>query len=566
MSTQTLAQPASTGQVKRNVKPIISYFYKWEREIPKNIFLRQPTGNQWKEYTWAEVGDQARRMASALQAMNLPKGSNVGIVSKNCAHWVISDLAIMLAGHVSVPFYPTLVADKLNEVLTHSGTKVLFIGKLDDWKSMQDGIPADVHCITYPESPAESPNFTKWNSLIAQHQPMKDNPLPELQDLFTIIYTSGTTGMPKGVMHTYYTMAYTLENASKILQINSNQDRFFSYLPLCHIAERQIVEAAALYAGGSISFVENLDTFKDNLAAVQPTHFLAVPRIWTKFQLGILEKMPQKKLNTFLKIPILSGIVKSKLKKALGLSKAKLILTGAAPMPPTLLSWYHKLGINIQEAYGMTENGGCCTLMRHNNVKIGTVGQAYPDCEIKIDPENGELLMKAEWVMTGYYQEPEITAKTIIDGWLHTGDMGEIDQNGFLRITGRVKDQFKTAKGEFVVPGPIEAAFADNNFIEQICLVGRGLAQPVALIVLSEMGLKADKQAVTDSLETTLKAVNQGAMSHEKVQKIVIAKNAWSVENGMLTPTLKIKRNVLEDVYGTKLEGWENQKPRIIWE
>ncbi|TAE68317.1 MAG: AMP-dependent synthetase [Bacteroidetes bacterium] len=551
-----------------DVKPLISYLYHWEKTIPNNVYLRQPNGNLWTEYTWKQVAEQVRRMAAALKGMNLPKGSNIGLVSKNCSHWIMADLAIMMAGYVSVPFYPTLDAEKINQVVVHSGCKVLFVGKLDDWKSMKDGIPADVHKISFPEVTAEKDCNTKWNDLIAKHLPMEENYIPNVHDLFTIIYTSGTTGMPKGVMHTYYTVATPIKAAAGVLKVGANSDKYFSYLPLCHIAERAIVEAASLYSGGSVSFVETLDSFKDNLASVQPTHFLAVPRIWTKFQQGILAKMPQKKLDLFLRIPILSGIVKNKIKKGLGLSKAKVVLTGAAPMPPTLITWFQKLGITVQEAYGMTENAGCCTLMLPDNIRIGTVGNPYPHCELKISETDGEILMKAEWVMVGYYKEPEITAKTIdSNGWLHTGDMGLIDSQGCLKITGRVKDQFKTAKGEFVVPSPIESKFADNSNIEQICLVGRGLGQPLALAVLSELGMKQSQDTIKESLVTTLKQVNTNANNWEKVCKVVIVKTPWSIENGMLTPTLKIKRNVLEDVYGARLEGWENQKGSdVIWE
>ncbi len=549
------------------MKPLVELFYKWEKETPNSVYLRQPNGDNWVEYTWSEVGNQVRRMASVLKAMNLPPQSNIGLVSKNCAHWVMADLAILMAGHVSVPFYPTLTDEKIKEVLDHSGCKVLFIGRLDSWKTMKNGISADIRSITLPESPAEEAGYEKWQDLISQNTPVKENYLPNIHDLCTIIYTSGTTGTPKGVMHTFFTMASALKSALPALKVSMVTDKFFSYLPLCHIAERQIVEVASLASGGSISFVENLDSFSKNLASVQPTHFLAVPRIWTKFQQGILMKMPQKKLNLMLSIPILSGIVKRKIKAGLGLSQAKVMLTGAAPMPASLLKWFHRLGILIQEAYGMTENNGCCTLMRADNVQIGTVGQPYPDCHIQIDPSTQEIMMKADWVMTGYYKDEEKSAEMIKDGWLYTGDMGEY-KNDLLRITGRVKDQFKTTKGEFIIPGPIEAGFADNENVEQVCVLGRNLAQPVALMVLSEVGKKAmhDKKSIEESLEKTLKAVNKDLPSYEKLQQVIICKEGWTIENLILTPTLKIKRNVLEDTFGKYLEKWFDSGKAVIWE
>ncbi len=548
------------------VKSILELFYKWEKSTPNTVYLRQPIRGQWIEYTWREVGNQARKMATALQNMGVTKGTPVGLVSKNSAHWIMCDLAILMAGGVSVPFYPTLDAEKIKQVLDLSGAKILFVGKLDDWKSMKDGIGKDITCIAFPESPSENEaGFLKWNELCAKNPAKVDNYMPHIDDLCTIIYTSGTTGVPKGVMHSYYTMMSPVDSSYSVLHVGSDgSNRFISYLPLCHIAERSVVESASIFSGGTVYFVESLDTFKDNLAYTRPTHFLAVPRIWTKFQQGILEKLPQKRLNFLLKIPIISGIIKNKIKKGLGLDKAKVCITGAAPMPISTIEWFKKIGINIQDAYGMTENTGCCSVAREQNIlKQGT--QNLPDCEIKIDPSTQEVLMKSDWIMLGYYNEPTITANTIKDGWLHTGDMGEY-KDGTLRITGRVKDQFKTSKGEFVVPVPIESKISENTLIEQVCLVGRGLAQPVALVVLSEIGKKSPKEQVENSFKETLKSVNVQVQNWEKVDKFIISKNAWTIENGILTPTLKIKRNVLEDVFGSRLEKWASEKELVIWE
>lgn len=563
----TLENANTSTPAQKDVKLLIEYFYDWEEARANEIYLRQPKGNNWKEYTWKEVGNQVRRMASAIQAMNLPERSNIGIVSKNCAHWIMTDLAIIMSGHVSVPFYPTLQAEQLNQVLTHSECRVLFVGKLDDWSAMKDGVPKEVHCIAYPESPSEVDGFDKWDELTAKHEPLKGKPVADPDDLATIIYTSGTTGMPKGVMHSYRTAVAPMLGAAPVLKVSATTDRFFSYLPLCHIAERAIVETASIYSGGTVSFVESLDTFAKNLQEVAPTHFLAVPRIWTKFQLGILEKMSQSKLNLFLKIPVLSGIVKKKIRTALGLNDTKLLLTGAAPMPPSLIAWYQKLGMNIREAYGMTENCGCCTVMPADQNKLGTIGKPYNGCDMKIEEDTGEICMRAPWVMTGYYKEPEVTAKVLKkDGWLHTGDQGEFDAQGFLKITGRVKDTFKSAKGEYIVPAPIEAKFAVNNNIEQVCVLGRNLPQPIMLIVLSEIGQQASREEVKASLGQTLAQVNSELVNYERLNKVVITKELWTVENGILTPTLKIKRNVLEARYQDHLLNWYEQNDKVTWE
>ena len=285
------------------------------------------------------------------------------------------------------------------------------------------------------------------------------------------------------------------------------------------------------------------------------------------FELGVLEKMPQSKLNLFLKIPVLSSIVKKKIRTALGLNNTKLLLTGAAPMPPTLIAWYQKLGMNVREAYGMTENGGCCTVSPENDIRLGTIGKPYPGCDMKIEEDTGEICMRAPWVMTGYYKDPENTGKVLKEGgWLHTGDQGEFDRDGFLKITGRVKDTFKGAKGEYIVPAPIEAKFAVNNHLEQVCVLGRNLPQPIILAVLSEIGMQASKEEVKESLTETLTKVNTELVNYERLNKLVIVKDPWTVENKMLTPTLKIKRNILEKHYQESLLEWYDIKEKVVWE
>jgi long-subunit acyl-CoA synthetase (AMP-forming) len=561
----------SKQSVNSGVKTNLERFYHWEKNQANRVYLRQPIRGEYKDYTWQAVGNQARKIANALKSMGYEKGTRIGIVSKNCAHWIMADLAIQMAGYISVPFYPSLTADQLNLVLSHSGTQVLFVGKLEVWEGMKDGIPESVKCIAFPHYPGndkiEGKDFLQWDDLIAQYEPMAENYIPALDDLATIIYTSGTTGNPKGVMNSFYNLSVGADKGASYLQINSTDCRFFSYMPLCHIAERALVEGGSIYSGGTIYFAESLESFAKNLQDCQPTHFLAVPRIWTKFQMGILSKMPQKKMDFLLKIPILNTMVKNKIKKGLGLSQAVVILTGAAPMPSVLLEWYKRLGINIQEVYGMTENGGACTIMPVSKNKIGTVGKPYDYVQLKIDPSNGEVLMKSDLVMLGYYREPEMTAEAIdSEGWLHTGDCGEIDNEGFLKLTGRVKEMFKTSKGEYVAPGPIEWKFAANNDIEQINVMGSGLPQPVALVVLSDIGKAKSQAEVKEGLLNSFKTINPELVPYQRLHKIIVCKEPWTVENGLLTPTLKTKRNMLEKKYQTLIEQCYEKREDIIFE
>lgn len=548
------------------LKTVMDYFYHWEKTQPKKIFLRQPFGHRFKDFTWEEAGNQVRQLAAYLVSLDLAPKSPIGLVSKNCAEWIIADLAIMMAGHVSVPFYPTLTGTQLHHVLSHSGCAVLFVGKLDDWLGMKKGVPAEVCCISFPSYNPDSEHI-QWNDIIDRTQPLQGFPLPALNDLFSIIYTSGTTGNPKGVMLTYKAVASAIAATKDILRFDLAETRFFSYLPLCHIAERNIVEATCIGTGGTIYFAESLDTFAQNLAQARPTHFLAVPRIWAKFQLGILAKMPQKKLDLLLRIPIISNIVRKKIRTGLGLNEAELILTGAAPMPTSLIVWFRRLGIKIQEVYGMTENLGAVCMAPRSKPKDGTVGRLYPGIEVKILPDTGEILTRSDWNMMGYFKEPKMTEETIDkDGWIHTGDVGKLDSDGYLKITGRVKEMYKTSKGEYVAPAQIEFGFAGNKLIDQICVVGQRLPQPIALVVLSETARTIEREAITQSLAATLSDLNPKLKSYERVRKIVVIKEAWTVDNNMLTPTLKTKRNVIEKNYEPMMEPWYEGQENIIWE
>ena len=280
--------------------------------------------------------------------------------------------------------------------------------------------------------------------------------------------------------------------------------------------------------------------------------------------MGILQKLPQKKLDKLLKIPVIRGIIKKKILKGLGLEKARIAATGAAPISLPLLKWWESLGLTILEGYGMTENFAYSHLNLPNQEQFGYVGQAMPGVDVRLS-EEGEIQIKNDCLMNGYYKEPELTAETFADGYLRTGDQGSIDENGYLKITGRVKDLFKTGKGKYVVPSPIELKISKSQLIEQVCVTGNGLPQPIALINLSEDGKKLPQKEVENTLDSLLKEVNNTIDKHERPEKLIVLKDDWTVENNVLTPTMKIKRNVVEKTYQEKYESWFEAPNKVIW-
>lgn len=473
----------------------------------------------------------------------------------------MADIAIWMAGHVSVPLYPTLSAGTIQQILTHSESKVLFVGKLDDFQNQKAGIPEGVSCISF--SMYGEKQGKQWDDFIASQLPLRAFAKRDAGELATIKYTSGTTGNPKGVMITFGALHYVTSHALNGFGVKPKGQRFFSYLPLSHIAERMLVEMGGLYSGASISFSESLEKFPDNLMYTRPTVFLAVPRIWAKFKEKIEEKMP--KLDRLLKIPIFNIIVKKAIRKKLGLSKAAWILTGAAPISVSLLEWFKKLDIEIHEVYGMTENLAYSHINLHE-IKFGTVGKVWSDVLVKIS-EQGEIQVKHEGLMTGYFKEPALTAENFAkDGFLKTGDKGEVDAEGFLMLTGRIKDQFKTDKAKFVDPAPIELKLLMNPDIEQVCVVGVGLPQPLALAVLSLSAQAKTREVIDQSILSTLEEVNKMLESYERIKGAIILRQDWTIENGLMTPTLKVKRNEVEKLYVSKYPGWYNRKDSVIWE
>jgi len=544
--------------------------YHWERTAAGRVALTQPMGGGVvRDFTWKEVLDQTRRMAAYLQGQGLKPGDKVAILSKNTAWWLISDFAIWMAGCVSVPLYPTLAADTVRQILEHSEAKLLFVGKLDGFDGMKLGIPPALPCVAMPLAP---PNrYVQWDDIIAKTAPLQGNPVRDGDELSTIMYTSGTTGIPKGVMHSFATFAWSIQAGLKRVPAIKESARMLSYLPLSHVAERALVEHGLLATGMHVYFAESLDTFTSDLQRARPTVFFSVPRLWVKFQQGINAKMPPKKLNRLLGIPILGGIVRKKILTALGLQECEFAAGGAAPMPPDLLRWYNKLGLDLVEVYGMTENCGVSHATLPGRSRPGTVGLPYEGVLCRIDPANGEIQVKSEGLMLGYYKEPEQTKAAFTpDGWLHTGDKGALDAEGNLKITGRVKDLFKTSKGKYVAPAPIEDRLVMHTAVEACCVTGANLGQPLGIVMLNVDAIalardSAGRGELELSLGEHMKRINQALDPHEQLDCLVVVTEPWTVDNGFITPTFKVKRNRIEEVYAPRYERWVGSRKPVLW-
>jgi long-chain acyl-CoA synthetase len=401
MSNTVSSDPVAPGQLA------LQRLYHWEREAPGRVVLTQPLGGgALRDFTWGEAIGEVRRMAAHLRALGYPAGSRVALLSKNCAHWLLADFAIWMAGYVSVPLYPTLAATTIRQILEHSEARLLFVGKLDGWEAMRPGVPASLPCIGLPLAPPN--DYPQWDAIVAATAPLEGDPVRDGNELSTIMYTSGTTGMPKGVMHSFASFAWALGTGLRRVPLGSDA-RLLSYLPLAHVAERALVEHALLATGMHVFFAESLDTFTTDMQRARPTVFFSVPRLWVKFQQAVDAKMPPAKLRRLLRIPIVGRLVSKKVLTALGLDACRFAAGGAAPMPPELLGWYERLGLPISEVYGMTENCGVSHATLPGVQRPGTVGKAYEGVQSRIEPGTGEIQMKSPGLMLGYYKEPELT-------------------------------------------------------------------------------------------------------------------------------------------------------------
>jgi long-chain acyl-CoA synthetase len=551
---------------------ILDYVLDHEAKLGDRVYMTQPIGNnQVVDYTWGQTVDQARRMAAYLQSKGLPRGSKIAILSKNCAHFIMAEVAIWMAGYTTVAIFPTETAETINYVLTHSEASLLFVGKLDTWPHQQPGVPKGLPCVAFPLAPKT--DFDTWDAIVARTAPLQGRPSRNADELAMLIYTSGSTGTPKGVMITF--AAYTRAGEGSAAQVQRlvgvPDNRMLSYLPLAHSFERTWVEGMSLVAGHThLFFAESLDTFLQDLQRTRPTLFLSVPRLWLKFQQGVFAKMPPAKLDRLLGIPILGKVVAKKIRKGLGLDQVKFAGSGSAPIPPGLIAWYRRIGLPLYEGYGMTEDSSYSHMSDEKHNAPGYVGVPQPGVEVKLSGE-GEVLIKSPGQCIGYYKQPELTAASFTeDGFFRTGDLGERTSDGLLKLTGRAKELFKTAKGKYVAPAPIENRINAHPMVELSLVSGVGQPAAYAMVILAEHLRPRMREAelrtqVEKEMHQLLQEINAAVSDHEQLHMIVVAQDPWSIENGFLTPTMKVRRGRIEKAMEPHVESWYATKRRVHW-
>ena len=542
--------------------------YQSEQKRAANTLFTQPWQGQEQTWTWAEAMQEVRRIASFLEAQQYPPGSNIAIMAKNSAWWIMADFAIWMAGHVSIPIFPTVQEASLLAIFKQSRPVACFLGAVEHLPSLEEPCLQSMTWVTFPHH--DRAQMTSWSTLLRDYGPMAGSPVRAADDLATIIYTSGTTGNPKGVMHTFGALSLMAIAVKRALgRAGEPGERILSYLPLAHIAERAIVETSTFFLPLHVFFTEGQASFLADLQRSRATVFFTIPRLLIRFQQGVLEKVPQKKLDVLLRMPIVKSLIQKKILRGLGLGDAWVAASGAAPLPASVIKWYHRLGLNLIEGYGMTETG-ITHVPSPGRDRVGYVGESFDFAVTRIS-DDGEIQIKGPMNFAGYYLAPEATAASFTeDGYFHTGDRGTMDEQGRLRIVGRLKEEFKTSKGKYVIPAQIEKVLSLSSRFESVCVLGSGMTAPFAMVVLvpdarskcvtSEARSEMERLLLED-LETT----NSQHEHHEHLRFIVIDGQPWTPDNDLMTPTLKVRRAKLEEQYAARFEGWEKEQKKVIW-
>ncbi len=533
--------------MKLNTIP--SYLKCWSLECPDDVWLRDlKNSKEAASWTWSQAETEVNAVASALET-HFGHQQNIVILSRNRAHWVLADIAIIASGNVTVSMFTTLPPSTAEYVFNFTDATAVIVGESENWDAVRHVLPPEMTIVTLPGVEVEEDHLT-WDALLAEGQNQQPQYECKEDDLMSLVFTSGTTGVPKGVMQTHATSLVPMSRAQDYIDIGE-RPQFLSYLPLSHIAERQLVEYTSMIRGGIINFNENLTTLLPDLQATRPAFFFGPPRVWEQFQQAIIAKFgSQQAIDAALaqnKKAVGDQVIAN-----MGLDKVDYCLTAAAPTPPALIQWFEEFGLVLLEGFGQTE-AMALIVSDHKNRRIGAIGKVIKGVEYKLSAQN-ELLIKADACTPGYYKMPEKTDELLIDGWLHTGDKARVDEDGFIFLTGRVKDYFKTIQGKYVAPTPIENIFSSNDFTEQQCLLGRGYSKTVMICVLGSAASAHDPKDIETAILERAHTINETVEKHARVGAVIISTDPWTIENEILTPTMKIRREQVEDKFGELAE------------
>lgn len=524
------------------------YLDQWADEQADTIWLRDRKGDDFNEWSWANARNEIAAMAACLED-RFGSGVSMAILSRNRAHWFLADFAIIESGNIAIPVFTTLPGPTAKYVLDFSDTKVLFLGETENWEAVREVLPEGITVITLPGVEIDEPH-TSWEEFVASGRGRRAKYTCKPDDLVSLVFTSGTTGVPKGVMQTHETNIVPMARFESAFKIRETP-RFLSYLPLSHIAERQLVEGHSLIRCGAVTFNESLPHILRDLQYSRPHFFFGPPRVWEQLQQIVIGQFGSAEAVERALAQDRAG-TGAKVVDMLGLDEVDYCLTAAAPTPPALIKWYDELGLTLLEGFGQTEAMGLIA-NSHTDRRIGSIGKPVPGVEYKLSEED-ELLVKAEGLSPGYYNMPEKTAELHRNGWLHTGDKARVDEDGYIYITGRVKDYFKTIHGKFVAPTPIENVYSDNEHTEQICLLGRGYSKTVIVCVLSQIAQGKDHAEIENALKEQVIQTNKGVDKHARIGAAIISTEPWTIANEVLTPTMKIRREKVEARFGEQAE------------
>ncbi|MEO7804408.1 MAG: long-chain fatty acid--CoA ligase [Actinomycetota bacterium] len=590
-------------------KTLVEIFLNRVAKTPDLVALRGKVDGQWKPTTFREFGDQAREVAAGLISLGIEKGDCVSLLSANRPEWHVADAAIMLAAAVSVPIYVTNSPSQVSYVAGHSESSVIILENLDQLDKVlkvKEELPKLTKAVVITgEGAGESDLVISWDELRRTGREfLKTNPTSvddrtrsvTSEDLATIVYTSGTTGDPKGAMLTHGNFAWTLEALSNVLGFNDGAERVVSYLPLSHIFERLTSGWGGAYSGMDVWFAESIPQLLPNLQEAKPTFFIGVPRVYEKFYMGVKAKVAAHEKKELIEKAIALGIEKveleqagksvpvgmkvkyaalnklvlSKLREGLGMQNARFAITGAAPISTEVIKFITAIGIEVLEGYGQTEDNAPTSINPPGKARIGTVGPPIPGLEVKFDTD-GEILVRGPNVFKGYYKNEQATKETLTDdGFLRTGDVGEFDSAGYIKITDRKKDLIKTAGGKYIAPQVIEGKLKFAPIIGQAVVIGDRRPFPTALLTLDAevvptwakaQGIEfddlielADDERVLKAVEAIVNEVNGTLSNAEQVKRWTLLPVDFSQDAEEITPTMKVRRKKIIEKYADAIE------------